>query len=123
MHELSIAATIVEDVMGWVESHPNGKVLQVRLAIGELTCVHADQLKFCYESIVDETELKGSSLEIEEVAARVNCPDCDYEGPPVYWMDSLSDEPIATLQCPGCGRTASAAQGHECLIKTIQYVA
>jgi hydrogenase nickel incorporation protein HypA/HybF len=123
MHELSIAATIVECVLGWTESHDAGKVVRVRLAVGELTCVQAEQLKFCYESITGETPLEDSTLEIEEVSALVRCASCAYEGPPKYWSDSLSDAPVATLQCPVCGAAAEAAQGHECAIKTIQYVA
>lgn len=123
MHELSIAATLMESVLDFVEARHIGKVLRVRLAIGELTCVQHDQLKFCYESVARETALQDSTLEIEEVPARVNCAHCGYEGPPKYWMDSLADTPIATLQCPDCGQAAEAAQGHELAIKTIQYVA
>ena len=123
MHELSIAASIVESVLEFVESHQVGSVLKVRLAIGELTCVQAEQLKFCYESVAKQTAIGDSTLEIEQVPARVECEHCGYGGPPKYWMDSLNDTPVATLQCPQCGKSAGAAQGHECAIKTIQYVA
>lgn len=123
MHELSIAATIMEDVLGFVETHGINKVLRVRLAIGELTCVQAEQLKFCYESVTRETALADSELVIETVPARVKCGGCGYEGAPKYWMDSLSEGPVPTLQCPECGKSAEAAQGHECAIKTIQYAA
>jgi hydrogenase nickel incorporation protein HypA/HybF len=123
MHELSIAATIMDDVLGWANACDAGKVVRVRLAIGELTCVQPEQLKFCYESITRETALQDSTLEIETVPARVRCPHCAYEGSPKYWMESLTDLPVATLQCPVCGNAAEAAQGHECAIKTIQYVA
>lgn len=123
MHELSIAATVMEDVLGFVESRGVGKVVRVRLAIGELTCVQPEQLKFCYESVTRETPLANSELEIEAIPARVTCAHCGYEGAPKYWMDSLADAPIPTLQCPDCGKSAEAAQGHECAIKTIQYAA
>jgi hydrogenase nickel incorporation protein HypA/HybF len=123
MHELSIAAAILEDVLGFAESHGVSKVIRVRLAIGELTCVQREQLKFCYDSVTRETALSESELEIETVPARVKCAHCSYEGAPKYWMDSLSDTPVATLQCPNCGKSAEAAQGHECAIKTIQYAA
>ena len=123
MHELSIAATVVEDVLGFVESRGGGRVVYVRLAIGELTCVQSEQLKFCYESVTRETLLADSELEIEAVPARVSCPHCGYKGPPKYWMGSLNDAPVPTLQCPGCGKSADAEQGHECAIKTIRYAA
>ena len=122
MHELSIAASIVESVLQFVGDRRVSKVLRVRLAVGELTCVQAEQLKFCYESVARETVIQDSTLDIEEVPARVKCGHCAYEGAPKYWIDSLADTPIPTLQCPQCGRSAEAAQGHECAIKTIQYV-
>lgn len=121
MHELSIAATVMEDVLTFVQSRGIAKVTRVRLAIGELTCVQPEQLKFCYESVTRETPLADSELEIEAVPARVACPHCGYEGAPRYWRDSLADVPVPTLQCPGCGKSADAAQGHECAIRTIQY--
>jgi hydrogenase nickel incorporation protein HypA/HybF len=123
MHELSIAATVMEDVLGFVETHGVNKVLRVRLAIGELTCIQGEQLKFCYESVTRDTALQDSTLEIETVPARVKCVHCRYEGPPKYWMDSLADVPVPTLQCPECGKSTEAEQGHECAIKTIQYAA
>lgn len=123
MHELSIAATIMEDVLGYAQAHGIDKVLRVRLIIGELTCVQAEQLKFCYDSITRDTALANSELEIETVPVRVNCVHCGYEGAPRYWMDSLSDAPVPTLQCPNCGKAAETAQGHECAIQRIQYAA
>lgn len=123
MHELSIAATIMEDVLAYAEAHGVNKVLRVRLAIGELTCVQAEQLRFCYDSVTRETALADSELEIETVPARVKCAQCGYEGAPKYWMDSPPEAPVPTLQCPRCGKCAEAAQGHECAIKMIQYAA
>ncbi len=123
MHELSIAATVVEDVLGFAEARGIGKVVCVRLAIGELTCVQTEQLKFCYESVTRETALADSQLDIESVPACVKCANCNYEGPPKYWMDSLSEAPVPTLQCPECGKATEAARGHECAIKSIQYAA
>lgn len=121
MHELSIAATIVEDVLGFAAARALGKVVSVRLAVGELMCIQPEQLKFCYESVTRETPLAESELEIESVSARVKCSYCGYAGPPKYWMDSPADTPVPTLQCPDCGKSAEASQGHECAIKAIQY--
>lgn len=121
MHELSIAATIVEDVLVFAEKQGATKVVRVRLAIGEMTCVQAEQLKFCYESVINQTALAESKLEIETIAARVSCAHCGYAGPPKYWMDSLADTPLATLQCPMCENAVEAVQGHECAIKSVQY--
>jgi hydrogenase nickel incorporation protein HypA/HybF len=122
MHELSIAATLVESVLEFAEAHGGPRIVTVRITIGELTCIEADQLSFCYESVTQETALEGSKLEIEVMPALVRCAHCDYEGRPKYWDDALAGSPVATLQCPKCGKAAEATQGHECAIKSVQYV-
>jgi len=122
MHELSIVSTLVESVLEFVAVHQVGKVINVKLSVGELTCVEAEQMRFCYTALTEKTSLEGSVLEIEMVPAEVKCPHCLYQGPPKYWEDALCAAPVPTLQCPKCGKAAEAAQGHECTIKTIKYV-
>lgn len=123
MHELSIASSLVESVLEFLETHEAKKVVAVRLATGELTCVEADQLRFCYNSITVGTAIADSELEIERTEAVVRCPHCSYQGSPKYLNGALSDAQIPTLQCPECGKAAEAIQGHECTIRTIKYVA
>jgi hydrogenase nickel incorporation protein HypA/HybF len=122
MHELSIASTLVENVLEFANSPPPKKVLKVLLQIGELTCVELEQLRFCYSAVTKETAIEDSTLEIERVAAEVHCPHCGYVGLPKYWDDALAAAPVATLQCPACGKAAETTHGHDCTIRTIRYV-
>jgi hydrogenase nickel incorporation protein HypA/HybF len=122
MHEFSIASSIVEKVLEFAEKHGVSRIVEVRLAIGELTCVEQDQLRFCFEAISNETALEGSALEIETVPAIVHCPRCAYEGPPKYWEDALAAGRFPTMACPGCGHATEAMGGHDCAIKSIKYV-
>jgi hydrogenase nickel incorporation protein HypA/HybF len=123
MHELSIASSIVESVLKFAEEQGAKKIVEVRLAVGELTCVEAEQLRFCFTAITKETALEDATLEIETIPALVRCPHCAYEGRPKYWDDALSVAPIATLQCPTCGKAAEATEGHDCAIRTVKYAA
>jgi len=116
VHELSIASAIVQNVLEFVRTQQAQKVLVVRLAIGELTCLEPEQLQFCYRAVTKETPIEDSTLEIDRLEATVSCPHCGYDGRPKYWDD------VATLQCPLCGKTVEAIAGHECAIKAIQYV-
>ncbi len=78
MHELSIA----QEIVNIVKSHltdSNIKVKFVRLKVGKLSGVLVDSLKFCYDSIVVNTELQESSLEIIEVPIKLKCNDCGHE--------------------------------------------
>jgi len=121
MHEFSIAASLVETVNEFATSRQIEQVRLVRLAIGELTCIERDQLRFCYQALTKETPLEQSDLEIETVRAEIKCPNCSYHGPAKYWEEALTVL-IPTLQCPDCGGAAEATLGHECLVRSIQYV-
>src|ERR1700740_622487 len=120
MHELSIASAVVESVLEFVRVRPIKKVLAVRLMIGEFSHVEADQLRFCYMAITEQTPIQDSVLEIESVEAVVRCEQCSYRGRPKYWDDALSAGPIPTLQCPDCGATVEGIRGNDCAIRWIR---
>lgn len=122
MHELSIATSLVESVLEFATTPPPKRVLKVLMQIGELTCVEPEQLQFCYSAVIKDTPLADSTLEIERVPARVVCPHCGYSGAPKYWEDALAAAPVATLQCPTCGKAVETTNGHDCTIRTIRYV-
>jgi len=97
MHELSIAMSIVE--LAQEESKRLGaeRVEAVHLRVGALAGIVRDSLLFSYEMAVQDTELAGSRLVIEEVPAIVQCPQCK------------AARPIASLQsfvCAVCGTPA-----------------
>lgn len=120
MHEFSIAADIMETISEFAAAHPDKEVLEVRLQLGELTCIEAEQLMFCYESLVQDSQLKNSSLKIETVPALVQCPHCNYRGAPRRWDEALTIS-LPTLQCPRCGRGTKATAGHECNIRSVRF--
>jgi hydrogenase nickel incorporation protein HypA/HybF len=121
MHEFSIASGVVETVLEFAQARGLRKIVEVRMVIGELACVEAEQLKFCFQSITGETALENAALEIEPGDAIVRCGHCSYEGPPKYWDDAQVATFLPTLECPRCGRAAEAIAGHECSIKSIKY--
>ncbi|MDQ6808954.1 MAG: hydrogenase maturation nickel metallochaperone HypA [Verrucomicrobiota bacterium] len=120
MHELSIASGLLEKLLDFAEKNADKKIVEVRLAVGELSHIEHEQLRFCYEAITTETPLEGSKLEIEKIDAMVKCPHCGYRGRPKYWDGALSGIPVATLECPSCGKAAEATDGKECAIKSLR---
>ncbi len=122
MHELSIASGLVEKLLDFAEKNPAKKIVEVNLAVGELSHIESEQLRFCYEAITTETPLAGSRLEIEKIEALVKCPHCSYRGRPKYWDGALSGIPVATLECPSCGKTTEATDGQECAIRSLRFV-
>lgn len=122
MHELSIASGLVEKLIDFAEKNPDKRIVGVRLAIGELSHIEEEQFRFCYAAITAETPLEGSTLEIEKIEAIVICPHCSYHGRPKYWDGALSGVPVATLECPSCGKAANATDGKECAIKSLRCI-
>jgi len=125
MHEMSFAAGVLEKMLEFAFSHPDRRLVEVKLAVGVLTCIDPEQLAFCYEAIAAGTVVAGSTLTMEPVEAIVKCAGCGYHGSPKLWDDGLASALAfaapATLCCPECGGTAEALQGHECAIRSVRY--
>ena len=121
MHELSIASGLVEKLLQFSSENPDKKIVEVRLAIGEFSHIEEEQLRFCYQAVITETPLQGSTLTIEKIEAAVQCPHCSYRGRPKYLDDLIFDKPVATLQCPACGKAAEIVEGDECEIKSVKF--
>ncbi len=121
MHELSIASGLVEKLLQFSSENPDKKIVEVRLAVGEFSHIESEQLSFCYNAVITETPLDGSTLSIETVQAMVQCPHCSYRGRPKYLEDLISGKPVATLQCPSCGKAAEMTEGDECAIKSVKF--
>ena len=121
MHELSIASAVVDSVLDFISERSVKRVITVRLAVGELSHVEAEQLSFCYTAITQETPLQDSTLEIETVEAAVKCEQCSYHGRPKYWDEALSFAPIPTLECPKCGAAVEVVEGKDCAIRSVRF--
>ncbi|HZX38756.1 MAG TPA: hydrogenase maturation nickel metallochaperone HypA [Streptomyces sp.] len=98
MHELSIAAAVVERAGHTARAHGATSVEAVRLRIGELAGVVGDALRFSFELVAEGTVVAGAELIVEDVPARARCGGCGKEfavgSPPHLW-------------CPGCDRPAA----------------
>ena len=73
MHELSIAASVVESAEDVARRLGADKVAGVTLRIGELAGVVPDALRFSFGLVAEGTALDGAELVIEEVPARARC--------------------------------------------------
>lgn len=73
MHELSITRNVVaicaERAMG-------AQVTRVTLAIGRLSAVLPDSVRFCFDICAQGTPVEGARLEIIEVPGQAVCRDC-----------------------------------------------
>lgn len=112
MHELSIAASIVDSVTESVAAYPGASVKEVRLRVGALASVVEDSLQFCWELTVEGTPLEGSKLVVNTLPVVVHCQSCGKDGE----LESLQ-----SFRCPHCGEPASdLRQGRELEIDSIE---
>jgi hydrogenase nickel incorporation protein HypA/HybF len=112
MHELSIAASVVDAVTESLERYPGARVLEVRLRVGALSAVVEDSLHFCYGIATEGTPIAGSRLVVKSVPVSVHCERCGVDGE----LKSLQD-----FRCPRCGEPASDVRsGRELEIEAIE---
>jgi hydrogenase nickel incorporation protein HypA/HybF len=112
VHELSIAASIVESVTESAAAYPGARVKEVRLRVGALASIVEDSLQFCWELATEDSPLAGAALVIRMLPVILHCAACG------------ADAEIAGVQsfrCPQCGElTADLRQGRELEIESIE---
>lgn len=102
MHELSIAASVVDAVTESLQKYPGARVVEVRLRVGTLAAVVEDSLQFCWGIATEGTELAGSRLVVTSVPVTVHCAKCGGDGE----LESLQ-----SFRCPRCGEPATDVRG------------
>ena len=97
MHEIGIAASILEAIRSEGALHRCARPVRAGVRIGELAGVDPESLRFCFETLANDTDLAHLKLEIEICARRHHCPVCRAE-----FAVSGYD-----FRCPACGREAT----------------
>jgi len=111
VHEFSLVESILTSVFDVARQHGALPVSRVCLRIGALQQVVPEALQFAFDAAVKGTPAEGATLEWEEVAARVCCPDCGavYAPDDVFWV------------CPGCGaQGGEALEGDEIILASVE---
>ena len=68
MHELSLAAGILDIVREYVATDQAHRVRAVRVRVGEAAGVVPESLDFCFDAIVIDTPFASAHLEIDRVS-------------------------------------------------------
>ncbi len=112
MHELSIAASIVEAVTESASAYPGARVKEVRLRVGVLASLVEDSLQFCWELATEGSPLAGAALVINKLPVIVHCGACGADA---------EIEGVQSFRCPRCGEPAAdLRQGRELEIESIE---
>ena len=93
MHELSLCEQVLELIQQQARSQHFQQVKTVHLEIGKLSCVEAEAMRFCFDSVVAGSLAEGALLEIDQTEATAWCPACE----------QLSRVEQRYEACPCCG--------------------
>jgi hydrogenase nickel incorporation protein HypA/HybF len=100
VHELSIATAVVSQVDEAVRDRGGGRVVSVRLRIGELAGVVPEALRFSFGLAGEGTVLADARLYVDTVPARARCAGCgrvsEVGVPPMLWCADCA-RPLSEL--------------------------
>ncbi len=119
MHELSVANQIVERALEVAKEKKAKKIKSIELAVGELSLLGEEQLKFWVKEILKSKEIgKDVQIKVNSVKAKIKCKKCGYEG---NLKPANQDHFQPVFFCPDCGESDIQIEGgRDCVIKKVQ---
>lgn len=115
VHEMGIALEVYRTCRETIKAHGGGRLRRVRLAVGELSAVEPELLKYAWEAVVADGPDQGVELTIEWRPANQWCAACDEAKHRAQgsWM----------RLCPDCGAPLAVTGGDELDILDLSFEA
>jgi hydrogenase nickel incorporation protein HypA/HybF len=111
MHELSLAQSLIEQVLAAAEAENAVAVLRVVVVIGPYSGVEKGAFEFAFPFAAEGTAVEGAELIIEDEPATIDCSLCHATTPA---------DPTQ-LSCPRCGSDrVDIKGGHAFLVREIE---
>ena len=79
MHEMGIANSVLHAVRIEMTRYPEKYPCKVCVRIGEMTAIDQDALRFCFEAMIQDTDLVTLELAVEFCPRRHRCQSCSHE--------------------------------------------
>jgi hydrogenase nickel incorporation protein HypA/HybF len=110
MHEYSLARALLKLVDELRLEQHGGRVLIVKVRIGEFSGVEPELLVSAFGELSAETAIGGATLELERVSLKVRCETCRCESEVHHFR----------FACPKCGsRAVRITGGEELLLESV----
>ena len=111
MHEMSLAESLLEQILEVARENRVVKVEKVEMEAGVLRQVIPDVMVAAFESTVKGTIAEGAWLTVTEVKAKAECRECL----------AVFEPAIDDFVCPECGLSnARVLQGEAIVLKSIE---
>lgn len=119
MHEMAVAASLLELAEDAARSQGCARLTRVRVDYGALAGIMPEALALCFDSLIQGTPHEGARLELVRLPLRLRCPFCG-----TVFGDDESGADARWLPCPGCGELAGhvVEQGRELLLRQVEAV-
>ena len=113
MHELGIAQQLIDTAITLMPPDA-GRVAALRVQVGALAGVSAEELRFGFEVMSQSTPCADAELILEMVPAIAHCAQCDGD----YSVGNND-----SLQCPTCSSSVmKVVQGKDLIITSLDVV-
>jgi hydrogenase nickel incorporation protein HypA/HybF len=110
MHERSIVRALLRQVQQIAIENSAGRVLSIRVHIGEFSGVEPELLASAYDELVEDTPLCGAALDLQRVPLEAVCDQCGNR----FRVERFS------FQCTRCGnRHLTLRGGEEMLLDSV----
>jgi hydrogenase nickel incorporation protein HypA/HybF len=104
LHELGIAAEILDIALFEADRHQASRVAEIRLRVGVLRAIEPDHLSFMFSHLARGTLADGALLSVEEAPVRVECATC-----------GVSESFAVVWACPRCNGAGIDVKGGDAL--------
>ena len=125
MHELSLAQSLLDQILSLAQQHNARLVNKVYVTIGPFSGIVVNSFTFGFNALkLDHTATKSTELIVENPAAQYLCLECGKITTPT----KMTDDHIATLMpqpddgtCSHCGHKSLSPQGGaELILKQLE---
>ena len=107
MHEMSLAASVLQIIEDSARSENFRRVRIVVLEIGKLSAVEPEAMRFCFDAVMRGTLAEGAELQIIETPGAGRCIDC---GATIAMQERYG-------LCPSCGGRMQITGGNSMRVK------
>lgn len=113
MHEYAIVQSIIEIAAREAKNADAGKIIEIKLAIGDLSSIIDESVSMYFDIISKGTAAEGARLVFRRIPAVFECTYCGNE----------FDRPVKSFDCPLCGGPGvllDAGAGREFYIESLE---
>jgi len=113
MHELGVATEILRAALTELSARGGGRLEAVTVAVGELSAVEPDLLRYAWQALTTDGEHAGARLTVTWVRAEQTCPACGAvpERQPGSWL----------RLCPHCELPLRVEGGRELELRELSF--